>query len=411
MTSNQFNNTAKITQRAMNVLRNNLVLTPRVNRTYEKEFSKGMGKIGDTVSVRVPGYGTVTSGKVAAPASFADTYIPVVVTQQNASLRFSSKELALNVENGDEFERSVLGPQMAALVNKIEADGFALYTGFNGSVGTPGTAPTTLEYFLNAGAGLAENAVPVDDNIWSFISPRVQASVVNGQRSTFNPTTEISKQYLKGVLGEGAGMKFAMSQNIKSHQTGTWTGTPVINDPGAALVSGGSTLPIDGFGGATDSFKKGDVLTVAGVYAVNPVSKQSTGQLQQFVVTADYAATGSAMAALPVSPAFVTSGQFQNVTALPLDGAVVQIFGHATSYSNKVSSANLVLHRDALAFAAVDLPLLDPGKQHRVRDNDLGMSLRMTEWYDGVNDDLLVRLDVMYGWSVLRQGFGFRVQG
>lgn len=408
---NQFNNTAKITKQAMNVLRNQLVLVPRVNRTYEREFDQGQGKIGDTVNVRVPGYGSVVSGKVAVPDGYADTYVPVTVAQKNTSLRFSSKELALNVEDGAEFERSVLGPKMAALVNSIDADGFALYSGFNGADGTPATAPTDLTYFLNAQAGLAESAVPVDDQIYAFLNPRTQASMVNGLKGLFQDSTEISKQYKKGVMGTAAGMSFIMSQNVVNHQTGTWSGTPLVNDPSSALVSGMTTIPIDGFGGATDSFKKGDVITVAGVYAVNPISKVSTGQLLQLTVTADYAATTNAMAALPISPAIVTSGQFQNATALPANNAVVQIFGHATSYSNKVSPANLILHRDALAFAAVDLPLLDPGKQKRVRDNDLGLSLRMTEWYDGVNDELLVRLDVMTGWAILRQGFGRRVQG
>ena len=411
MATNNFNNIAMITRRSMNVLRNNLVLVPRVNRTYEKEFSQGMGKIGDTVSVRIPGYGTVTDGKVASPAGYADTYKPIVVTQKNASLKFSSKEMALNVENGDEFERSVLGPQMAALCNRIDADGFALYTAFNNATGTPGTQPADLDYFLKAMAQLAENSCPVDDQIYGFLSPRTQAGMVQGLKGLFQDSTEISKQYKKGVMGTAAGMNFLMSQNIESHTTGNWTGTPVINDPGAALVSGATTIPVDGFGGATDSFKKGDVITVAGVYAVNPVSKKNTGQLLQLVVTADYAATGNAMAALPVSPAIITSGPTQNATALPLDGAVVQIFGHATSYANKVTPANLVLHRDALGFAAVDLPLLDPARQHRVRDNDLGLSLRVTEWLDGVNDDLLIRLDVMYGWAELRQGFGVRVHG
>lgn len=411
MATNNFNNIAMITRRAMNVLRNNLVLVPRVNREYEKEFSQGMGKIGDTVNVRVPGYGTVTAGKVASPAGFADTYKPIVVTQQNASLKFSSKEMALNVENGDEFERSVLGPQMAALCNKIDADGFDLYPGFNGSTGTPGTQPADLDYFLKAMAQLAENAVPVDDQIYGFLAPRTQAGMIQGLKGLFQDSTEISKQYKKGVMGTAAGMNFLMSQNVANHTTGTWSGTPVINDAGAALVSGATTIPVDGFGGATDSFKKGDIITVAGVYAVNPISKKSTGQLLQLTVTADYAATGSAMAALPISPAIVTSGSTQNATALPLDGAVVQIFGHATTYATKTGPANLVLHKDALGFAAVDLPLLDPSRQHRVRDNDLGLSIRVTEWLDGVNDDLLIRLDVMYGWAILRQGFGVRVQG
>ena len=126
MPTNSFNNIAMVTRRAMNVLRNNLVLVPRVNRTYEKEFSQGMGKIGDTVSARVPGYGTVTSGKVASPASYADSYIPITVTQQNASLRFSSKELALNVENGDEFEgkcNEEAAESLRQIADRLEEEG------------------------------------------------------------------------------------------------------------------------------------------------------------------------------------------------------------------------------------------------------------------------------------------------
>lgn len=411
MPTNNFNNIAMITRRSMNVLRNNLVLVPRVNRTYEPEFAKGNGKIGDTVSARIPGFGTVTDGKVASPAGFNDSYVPVTVTQKNASLKFSSKEMALNVEDGEEFERSVLGPQMAALVNRVDADGYALADLINGSTGTPGTAPTTLDYFLKAGAVLADNSCPFDDQIYGFLNQWTQASMVEGLKGLFQDSGEIAMQYKKGVMGTSGGMRFLMSQNVKTHTTGTWTGTPVINDPAAALVSGMTTIPIDGFGGATDFFKKGDVIQVAGVYKVNPVSKQNTGQLMEFTVTADYAATTNAMAALPISPAAITTGPNQNVTALPLDGAVVTIFGHATSYSNKISPMNLVMHRDALAFAAVDLPLLDPSRQHRVRDKQLGISIRGTEWLDGPNDDLLIRLDIMYGWAVLRQGFACRVMG
>lgn len=409
--TNVFNNTAKITPKAMNILRNSLVLVPRVNRTYEEEFNKGEGKIGDTINVRIPGLGgSVVTGKVAAPNSYSDSYVPLTLVQKNASLRFSSKELKLNAEDSPEFERSVLGPQMAGLINTIETDGFALYSGF-AAQGTPGTAPTDLAYFLNAKAALADAAAPMDDQIYAFLNPWTESSMVNGLKGLFQDATEIAQQYKKGVMGRSAGMGFVTSQNVPTHSTGTWTGTPLINDAGAALVSGGTTLPIDGFGGATDSFKKGDVLTVANVYSVNPVSKISTGQLQKFTVTSDYAAAGNAMAALPVTPAFITSGPTQTVTALPLDGAVVQIFGHATSYSAKVSPANLVIHSDAIGFAMVDLPILDPGKQTRVRDRNLGLSLRKTEWYDGVNDELLIRLDVAYAWGILRPGFGQRVQG
>jgi hypothetical protein len=370
-----------------------------------------MGKIGDTVNVRVPGYGQVTHGKVANPAGYNDTYIPLVVTQKNASLKFSSKELALNVEDGGEFERSVLGPQVAALINRIDADGFNLYNQFSSSTGTPGTKPTDLQYFLDAQATLAEFGAPVDDQVYGFISPRVQSSMVQGLKGLFADTSEISKQYKKGVMGTAAGMNFLMSQNVATHQTGTLSGTPVMN---GATLEAASTIAVNGFGGATDTYKKGDVLTIAGVYAVNPVSKQSTGQLMQFRVTADTAASGNAMAALPISPSIYTaaSGALQNVTALPLTSAAVQLFGAAATYSNKLSPAGLVIHRDALAFAAVDLPqTTSKDLQTRMRDKDLGISIRVSRYWDGVNDDLLFRLDVMYGWAVLRDKFGCRVQG
>ncbi|MEN6337358.1 MAG: P22 phage major capsid protein family protein, partial [Phycisphaerales bacterium] len=321
------------------------------------------------------------------------------------------KELALNVEDAPEFERSVLGPQMASLVNQMEADGFNLYNQFSSSTGTPGTKPTDLQYFLDAAANMAEFACPVDDEIYAFLSPRTQSSMVNGLKGLMQDSSEIAKQYKKGVMGESAGMKFIMSQNVPMHTVGTFSGTPAMN---GATTEGATTLAINSWGGATDSLKKGDIITIAGVYAVNPVSKQSTGQLMQFRVTADYAATSNAMAALPIDPPIYTaaSGPKQNVTALPLTTAAVTIFGAAATYSAKTSPANLVIHRDALAFVASDLPMTTSSDlQRRVRDKDLGLSIRLSRYWDGVNDDLLFRLDVLCGWAVLRDKFGCRVQG
>ena len=413
MATNTFNNIAKITESAMNIVKNNLVLIPRSNRTYEKEFDMGMGKIGDTVNVRIPGYGTVTDGKIANPAGYNDTYIPVVLAQKNASLKFSSKELALNVEDAPEFERSVLGPQMAALINRMEADGFNLYNQFSSATGTPGTKPTDLQYFLDAQAAMAEFATPVDDQVYGYLSPRTQSSLVQGLKGLFQDSSEISKQYKKGVMGTAAGMNFLMSQNIPTHTTGTYSGASIAMN--GATLEAATTLAINTFGGATDTLKKGDIISIAGVLAVNPVSKQSTGQLMQFRVTADTTASSNAMAALPISPAIYTaaSGALQNVTALPLTTAAVSIWGVTTSatYATKTGSSNLVLHRDALAFVASDLPMTTSRDlQSRARDKDLGLSVRVSRYWDGVNDDLLFRLDVLYGWAVLRDKFGCRVQ-
>ena len=411
MASNNFNNIAYIAKSAANVLRNQLVLIPRVNRTYEPEFDKGMGKIGDTVNARIPGYGTVTRGKVASPAGYNDSYIPIVVAQSNASLKFSSKELSLNVEDAPEFERSVLGPQIASLANQMEADGFNLYNQFSSATGTPGTKPTDLSAFLDAGATMAEFACPVDDEIYAYLAPRTQSSMVNGLKGLFQDSGEISSQYKKGVMGTAAGMRFLMSQNVPTHTTGTFSGTPALS--ASVTTEGATTVAINSWGGGTDSLKKGDILQFAGCFAVNPVSKQSTGQLMQFRVVSDVTASGNAMASVTIAPAIYSSvsGPLQNVSALPLNTAAVTIFGAASTYSNKTGAANLVMHRDALAFVAADLPqTTSQDLQKRIRDKDLGLSIRLSRYWDGVNDDLLFRLDVLYGWAVLRDKFGCRVQ-
>ena len=411
MTTNTSNTTSLITKNAMDVLHNNLVLVPRCNRTYEDEFKTGVGKIGPTVNVRIPGLGGPTgTGSVCTPAGAYDTYKAITVAQHWAALKFTSYELALLQQDEPEFTRSVLGPQMAKFVNEIDAAGFALYNQIPNHVGLPGTAPTDLQYPLIAAAQIAEFGAPVDDQVFGFLSPRTQASIVYGQHTYFNAQDELAQQYKKGVLGSNGGVTWMMSQNVATHTTGTWSGTPLMN---GTTLEAATTLDINGFGGATDTFAKGDIITIAGVYAVNPISKISTGQLMQFRVTAATAAVSNEMTALPIDPPIYTStsGPLQNVDALPLNDAVVQIFGHATSYATKTSPANIIMHRDALGFACVDMPIMDPSQQKRMKDPDLGVSIRVTKWLDGVNDSQLWRLDAMYGWAPLRERFACRLEG
>lgn len=418
--ANNYNNVATITKAALNVLRNKMVLVPRVNRDYDSEFdNRGGAKVGDTINVRIPGIGTSVTGKVAQPAGYYDDYAPVTLSQRNASLVFSSKELALNVEEGGEFERSVLGPQLAALVNDVELDGFNLTNQFANSTGTPGTAPTDLSTFLNAKATLADNCALDQDNLYCFLNPWSEASMVNGLKGLFQDSSEIAKQYKQGVMGIGAGMHFVSTQNTKMHTVGALPGT-VLTNYGTAAAEGMTTLSIDGITSGQGSLKVGDILTVADVYSVNPVSKQSTGQLAQLVVTEAIVDTAGAMAAVKIALGSgqnyglysSASGAKQNVTALPLDGKSVKIFGAADTHAGKQSPINFAMHKDALVFCARDLPRNAPGDmQSRMRDKDLGISIRVTKWLDGRNDDLLYRLDVLYGWGVLRRGFGVRVQG
>ena len=153
--------------------------------------------------------------------------------------------------------------------------------------------------------------------------------------------------------------------------------------------------------------KLGDVFTIAGVNHVNPQSRQSTGELQQFVVTANTTSSSGAMP-IPISPAIKTTTAFQTVDALPADGAAL-VFNGAESTQSPTGIAH---HKDAFTLAMADLPLpKGTDMAARVSDDQLGMSIRLIRDYDITTDKFPCRLDVLYGWAVLRPELACRISG
>jgi len=176
-----------------------------------------------------------------------------------------------------------------------------------------------------------------------------------------------------------------MDQNVDTHTNGAATATN-INGAGQT----GSNITVVAVAGGT--LTKGTVITLPGVFAVNPQSRTSTGTLAQFVVTADLLAGA---VALPISPAIVPTGAFQNVSNATT-AANFTIFGTASgSYS-----ANVAFHKDAFTMAMV--PMATPPSSTGVSSATAswkGMNLRVTDYYDGVNDNTNTRIDGLFGWA------------
>jgi hypothetical protein len=224
-------------------------------------------------------------------------------------------------------------------------------------------------------------------------------------KGLFNPTDTISRQFKNGMMGMGVlgYEEINMSQSIKQHTTGTWGTAITVTTTVAA--QGQATLGISFTGGA-QSWNVGDVFTIANVYSVNPQTRESTGSLQQFTVTA--AVTGaSATTTLAISPAIYTStNALATVDSFPVAGAVVTMFGAATSQY----AQNLVYHKDAITFATADL-LLPQGVDMASRQVHNGISMRVVRQYDINNDRLPCRIDVLYGFSTIRPQMACRIFG
>ncbi len=390
-----------ITRKALEILENNLVLTRNVNRQYDDSFAVEGAKIGSTLRIRLPDRALVTDGAALQVQADNEQFTTLAVaSQKHIGVNFTSAELTMQL---DDFAERVLKPRISQLASSIDADVANAYKAIGNSVGTPGTTPSTSLVLLQAQQKLNENAAVMSPR-YATVNPAANAGLVEGMKGLFNPTDTISKQFKNGMMGMGVlGFdEVNMSQSIKQHTNGDWgTGITVTS---TVTTEGATTLGIS-FTGSSKTWNVGDVFTIADVYAVNPQTRESTGSLQQFTVTA--AATGSSTATLSISPALFSAGQaLATVVALPIAGKTVTMLGNALGQY----AQNLVYHKDAITFATADL-LMPQGVDMASRQVHNGISMRIVRQYDINNDRFPCRIDVLYGYSTIRPQMACRIWG
>jgi hypothetical protein len=393
-----------ITRKALEILENNLVITRNVNRQYDDSFAVSGAKIGSTLRIRLPDRALVTDGAALQVQDDAEQSTTLTVsTQKHIGVNFTTAELTLSL---DDFADRVLKPRISQLASSIDADVANAYKAIFNTVGTPGTSPATALVLLQAQQKLNESAAGMAPR-YATVNPAANAGLVNGLSGFFNPTDTISKQFKNGMMGTGVlGFdEINMSQSIKVHTTGSRAGTILVN--GAVSTQGQSTISIDGLTGATDTVTVGDVFTIANVFAVNPQTRESTGSLQQFVVTAAQTGVSNALANMAISPPIYTStSALATVNSFPADNAAVTFVGTAsTSYPQ-----NMIYHKDAITFATADL-VMPQGVDMAARANHNGISMRVVRAYDINNDRMPCRIDVLYGFSTIRPQMACRLWG
>lgn len=400
-----------ILRETMMSLKSHLVLTKNVTTEYSDQFAQTGAKVGTTINVRMPTRYEVTEGATLNIQGTQDQYTPLTVDKHyHVGMAFAEKDRTLSI---DKFRERYIDPATIALANKVDSQMYMdMYKSVFSSVGVPSATalPSTLKGFTYGKAKMSLLGAP--KGIYTaIIDPLVEASMVDGLKGLFQSSEQIKKQYEEGVMGYAAGSKFMMSQNVAKHTAGAVAGSPAVKTTIAA--EGAAAIAVDGITGSiTNCYKKGDSIQIAGVYAVNPQTKQSTGELAQFVVTADTNSVTNEIASLPISPAIYLTGPYQNVTAYPEDGAAITLFGHASNYASIVAPQNLVFHKSAFAFASVDFELPQGGVQaSRAVDKDAGLSLTMTSQFDIVNYRTVTRLDFLGGWKCIYPELACRVVG
>lgn len=385
--ANQFLNTQKITREILSVLRQKLTFLRKINMEYKSEFAVTGAKIGDTVNIRVPTHAKIRNGRIMDASNMVDKTVPLTISDQTGvDLVWNSSDMALKI---DDFSARYLDQPIADLASRIEQ--MVLQRALPFAANFVPNADGKLDFVeaLRANKVLTDNLAPTRRFMVTNTSGTVQ--VVDQLKGFFNAQDRLAEQYEDGLMARAAGFDWFETTNMPAQAYGTSA------IPGAYLINGanqtGSTIAVDG---GTGTLVAGQHVTFAGVFAVNPATKVSTGVLQTFVVTANYAGGNGN---IQVAPAIVTSGPEQNVTTSPADNAVIVVLGAPAQ-----TGVNLGFARDFLTFATVDLPLPENKEASRMQFD--GLSLRMIRDYDTVNDQFLNRVDILWGSAVLRPEFG-----
>ncbi len=412
-----------ITNDALDVLQNELTFTGQVLHTYDDRFGIDGAKIGDTVNVRRPPRFIGTSGPNLSVEDYNQTSIPVVVgdttkygDQFHVDVAFTTKDMRLSL---GAFSENVTIPAVAAVANKVDFTGLTMAKNSTANiVGIPGTPPTALLTYLTAGAYLTAEAAPKGKKRSVVIEQFTGAAIVDSLKGLFMPEPKISEQFKSGRMGrDSAGMDWFVDQNINNQTFGSWAAssasTLTADTTSIGIATGwAQTSTITLTQGATVTLNKGDVISIANVYPVNPQNRQIYGnKTRTFVVQTTVTGSGSSTMSVTVAPAIITAGQFQNVSITSTSAtATVTPYSIGVSGAGVTSPQNILFHKNAFTCVMVDLPLVGGvDMAARASSKEAGMSIRVVRQYTINNDQLPARFDVLFGWAPLYEELACRV--
>jgi hypothetical protein len=401
MASNSFNYTDWLTSESLRMLLNKLEIAQFFNTDYNKEFTKEFA-VGETVRINFPQRFNIREGLAYNPQGINRLNTTVSVDQIfGVDFEWDSAEAALKMERGrDKIKKEYLDPAMAQIAQEIDSR-CALYATFNtpNAVGILGTDPVSFTTMNLARQRMVELAGWTGAKRGLIIPPSVNTSLVQAAANFFNPADEISKQYKEGTIGRQGGFDWYESMSLYETTAPTWAGVVEVT---SAIASGANTLTLTVTNG--DTMKKGTVFSIAGVNAVNPMTRRPTGQPKQFVITSNDAVISGTSAVVTIYPTLYGPGsQYQNVDVLPVAGADLTAYpGTPAPIAGKTGFNGLALNRDAFALVGVKLEMPKATElSSQTQDPDSGISVRFVRAFDPQASKMINRFDVLMGFGRL----------
>jgi hypothetical protein len=401
MANNTYNVIDMMTRDAIRIAHEKTQFIGTVDRQYDKSFGVEGAKIGDTLRIQLPNQFSIRTGNSMEVQQIVERTAPATLaTLKGVDIDFNCVDLKLKI--GD-LSKKYIQPAMSGLISTIEAEmiAYATKATYN-SVGTAGTPPTSLAAWNLARAKLNQNLAPKDMQRAIQCDSVTMAGMVDGLKSLFQDQTQLKEQYREGLISRTSMADWYENDRMYAHTNGAdVTGTT----DAAALVSNGSgNLGIVATVAAADQVV-GSVFTIAGVYACHPETKAAFPHLQQFVIQ-------TAGTVTVVSPKIYVTGPYRNVgSATGAELAVTDFNSKTLTFVGAASTSylqNLMYHKEAFQFITAPLPIMSDAETCAVRESE-GLSMRLWQASDIVNNRMLLRLDILYGFAAIRPEWACRV--
>lgn len=406
-----------IASEALVILENELGFLDTIHRAYEDEFDKNVNgyKKGETISIRRPVDYTVRTGAVIDLQDSIEGKVALTVDQQiGVDMSFSSTDMTMKISD---FSERFVKPAMINIVNKMVDDSLAtMLPEVYNYVGTPNTAVDSFDDFYRSQERLDLMAVPAEGR-YALLNPTDHARLLANQTGLY--INNAQRAYTKGILGDLGGAMLHKSQAVPPQDYGTADNTTPLTDGNSQEVTYDSVkntwkqeLLTDGWDVST-TLIAGQQFTIAGVYMVNPKTKRSTGELQNFVVMENVTTNANAAnnTDFDISPPIITSGPHQTVTySGNFDGRAIVLNSPAVGAAAATYRQNVTYHKNAFAMAIVPMEM-PQGAVNGARKSYKGISVRLIPGYDFVNDINKWRFDLLYGRKCIDPRLAVRFSG
>jgi hypothetical protein len=232
------------------------------------------------------------------------------------------------------------------------------------------------------------------------------SNLAGRQTLTGKPLTAYEKAYIGMVASfETYKLDYATRLTAAAGTTVTVNGANQYYTPKATSTAGtGETQNVDNryqnltIAVTSGTVKVGDAFTIAGVNAVHHITKQDTGQLKTFRITAIVSGSGGS-GVVTISPPIISGGgstdaelEYKNVTATPANGAAI-------TFLNTVSAnVNPFWQKDSLEILPGRYAVpSDAGTAVMRASTDQGIELVMQKFYDINTMKTKYRLDTLFG--------------